>query len=243
MMMNNPIEPLRVKSLKDACVARLEELILSGELPVGQRMPAERDLAARLGVSRPVLHEALVDLSGKGLVTIQPRRGVVVNDYRQSGSFAMLTSLLNYANGELNPEMQRSLLAVRILLERETARLAAEHASQSQIEELRGILADEKAASKADATRLTELDYAFHLKIAVASGNLVYPLVLNSFKNIYTHFTAAFFQKEASTAVIDEVIAFHQQLLDTIAAHKTEQAAAMMEAMLVRGEKQLLESK
>jgi fatty acid metabolism transcriptional regulator FadR len=241
-MMNNPIEPLRVKSLKDACVARLEELILSGDLPVGERLPAERDLAACLGVSRPVLHEALVDLAAKGLVTIHPRRGVVVNDYRQSGSFAILSSLLNYANGALNPEMQRSLLAVRILLERETARLAAEHASSAQVEELKGILSEERAAPRGEPARLTALDYAFHLKIALASGNLAYPLILNSFKNIYTHFTTAFFQVKAGTAAVEEVIAFHEKLIGLIEARKPDQAAALMEEMLERGEKQLLES-
>lgn len=91
--MSLSIEPLQVNSLTGACITRLEELVLSGELRAGERLPAERDLAARLGVSRPVLHEALLDLSAKGLVTILPRRGVVVNDYRKSGSTAILSSL------------------------------------------------------------------------------------------------------------------------------------------------------
>lgn len=241
-MMNSPIEPLRVTSLKDACVARLEELILSGELPVGERLPAERDLALKLGVSRPVLHEALVDLASKGLVSILPRRGVVVNDFRQSGSFAILSSLMSYNNGVLAPSFEQSLLGIRILIERETARLAALNASNEQINELRGIIAEETAAKKSDAARLTELDYNFHLKVALGSGNLVYPLILNSFKNIYTHFTAAFFQKKAKTGVVVEVIRFHKVLIDTIAEHNPEKAAALMEEMLVRGEKQLLES-
>jgi fatty acid metabolism transcriptional regulator FadR len=240
--MNTPIEPLRVKSLKDACVARLEELILSGELAIGERLPAERDLAARLGVSRPVLHDALVDLAGKGLVSIQPRRGVTINDYRQSGSFAMLTSLLAYNNGALAPQMTKSLLAVRILIERETARLTAASASQEVIEGLRSILAEEKAANPTDAARLTELDYEFHLKVALGSGNMIYPLILNSFKSLYLHFTAAFFQKKANTAVLAEVKEYHERLIYLIAAGKAEQAAALMEEMLVRGEKQLLES-
>lgn len=240
--MNTPIEPLRVKSLKDACVERLEELILSGELPIGERLPAERDLAARLGVSRPVLHEALVDLAGKGLVSIQPRRGVTVNDYRHSGSFAMLTSLLAYNNGALAPEMTQSLLAVRILVERETARLAAVNPAPDVIKDLRSILAEEKAADKADAALLTRLDFSFHLKVALGSGNLVYPMLLNSFKSIYLHFTTEFFRTRANTAAVDEVIAFHVQLIEAIANHQPENAASLMEAMLVRGEKQLFES-
>jgi DNA-binding FadR family transcriptional regulator len=239
--MNPSIEPLRVSSLKDACVARLEELILSGELQAGERLPAERDFALKLGVSRPVLHEALVDLASKGLVTIQPRRGVVVNDFRQSGSFAILSSLLNYANGDLDPAFQHSLLAVRILIERETARLAATNASVEQLIELRQILAEEKAAPPGDPALLTELDYNLHLKISMASGNLVYPLILNSFRKVYTHFTAAFFQMCASPAVLAEVQGYHATLIEALEGHDAEQSAATMEEMLVRGEKQLLE--
>ena len=76
------LDPLRVQSLKEACILRLESMILSGELKIGARLPSERDLAARLEISRPVLHEALVDLALKGLVRIVPRHGVFINDYR-----------------------------------------------------------------------------------------------------------------------------------------------------------------
>ncbi len=74
--------------------------------------------------------------------------------------------------------------------------------------ELRSILAEEKAAPPGDPALLTELDYSLHLKVSMASGNLIYPLILNSFKNVYTHFTAAFFQHCANTAVLDEVQRF-----------------------------------
>ncbi|HOI11649.1 MAG TPA: winged helix-turn-helix domain-containing protein, partial [Myxococcota bacterium] len=56
------LEPLRAVRLKDAFLERFERLILSGELAPGDRLPPERDLAVRLGVSRPVVHEALLEL-------------------------------------------------------------------------------------------------------------------------------------------------------------------------------------
>ncbi|MBP9041799.1 MAG: FadR family transcriptional regulator [Anaerolineaceae bacterium] len=236
-----PVEPLQVSSLKQACIERLEGMILSGGLKPGEKLPSERDFAASLGVSRPVLHEALVDLEAKGLVSILPRRGVVINDFRQSGSLAVLSSLLNYNNGALAPEFQHSLLAMRILIERETARLAAVSATPEQIEKLHQILQDEIETHRADATRLTELDFAFHSQLALASGNLVYPLILNSFKNIYIHFTATFFRQIADTAIIDEVIQYHQRLIVALANRQPDEAAAVMEEMLVRGEQQLLE--
>jgi DNA-binding FadR family transcriptional regulator len=138
--MQPTIEPLAVQSLKDACIARLEQLILSGELKIGERLPSERDFAARLGVSRPVLHEALVDLDAKGLVKIAPRRGVFVNDFRRSGSMAILSSLLAYPNGHFDPAFIQSLYDWRLLIECETARLAALNCTPDQLTELHTIL-------------------------------------------------------------------------------------------------------
>jgi DNA-binding FadR family transcriptional regulator len=88
------------------------------------------------------------------------------------------------------------------------------------------VLQDEIATSRSDATRLTELDFTFHIQLATASANLVYPLILNSFRNIYIHFTAAFFRQRADTAVIDEVIQYHQRLIDAIANRQPGEAAA-----------------
>jgi GntR family transcriptional repressor for pyruvate dehydrogenase complex len=237
--MTPPIKTIKVKSLKEACVARMEELILSGELQAGERLPAERDLALKLGVSRPVLHEALVDLSSKGLVSIIPRRGVLINDFRREGSFAILSSLLNYNNGQLDPKFTQSLLAMRILVETETARLAAHNASEEQITELRSILAMENAISRDDVARLTELDFDFHLQISVASENVAYPLILNSFKNVYTHFTSSFFHLFAGTSVIEEVLKFQQYLVDAIASRKPKRASEIMVSMLMHGESYL----
>jgi GntR family transcriptional regulator, transcriptional repressor for pyruvate dehydrogenase complex len=237
--MTLPIEPLHVNSLKSACVARLEELILSGELKAGERLPAERDLAARLGVSRPVLHEALVDLAAKGLVTINPRRGVVINDFRKSGSMAILSSLLSYHNGEIDPQLVMSLLSMRILVETETARLAAEHASAEQLAELRQIVQSEITTDKGSLSALVELDFDFHLLVSIASENMAYPLILNSFKMVYTHFTTAFYQKTAGSAVVDEVHAYHQRLLAALESRDPQKCVEIMKSMLEHGEKLL----
>jgi len=237
--MTLPIEPLQVNSLKSACVARLEELILSGELKVGERLPAERDLAVRLGVSRPVLHEALVDLSAKGLVTINPRRGVVINDFRKSGSMAILSSLLSYHNGELDPQFVSSLLSMRILVETETARLAATRASAEQLAELREVVEREAAADRSSLVELVELDFDFHLLISIASENLAYPLILNSFKTVYTHFTTAFYQKTAGSAVVDDVHAYHHRLLEALESRDSQKCVEIMKSMLEHGEKLL----
>ncbi len=234
-----PIELLNVRSLKEACTLRLEELILSGELQAGARLPAERDLAVRLGVSRPVLHEALVDLAGKGLVSILPRRGVRINDFRKSGSTAILSSLLEYHQGALDPAFVQSLFAMRMLVETETARLAALHASPTQRQELEALLEREAKMERGDTAALTALDFEFHLLVSLASANLVYPLILNSFQKVYTAFTGLFFAKWGATPVVDEVFAFHRQLVEAICAGRSQEAALIMTKLLSHGEQRL----
>lgn len=234
--MNPALEPLKVLSLKEACIHRLEELILSGELQIGQRLPSERDLAARLQVSRPVLHQALVDLDAKGLVSILPRRGVVVNDFRRNGSLALLSSLLAFHNGQLDPGIAQSLLDMRLVVETETARLAARHCTSEQLAELQAIYQAERQADDCDAAALTELDFNFHLLIAIASGNLVYPMLLNSFKKVYTSLTGRFFRQVCQTPVLSGVWTFHRRLLQALADHQPSQAARVMEEMLRHGE-------
>ncbi|MBW2258334.1 MAG: FadR family transcriptional regulator, partial [Deltaproteobacteria bacterium] len=99
--MDQVLEPLRATRLTDLFIERFEELILSGRLSIGQKLPSERELARQLAVSRPVVHDGLVELSARGLVTIQPRVGTVVNDYRREGSLALLTSLMRHADAAL----------------------------------------------------------------------------------------------------------------------------------------------
>ncbi|MDD5712041.1 MAG: GntR family transcriptional regulator, partial [Smithellaceae bacterium] len=119
------LTPLKTESLKEVFISRFEGLILSGKFSIGQKLPSERELALQLGVSRPVVHEGLVDLASKGLVTLKPRAGAVVSDYRREGSITLLNSLLNYHQGRLSPEILKGMVDMRRLLETETARLAA----------------------------------------------------------------------------------------------------------------------
>ena len=229
------IEPLKIQSLKDACVSRLEQLILSGELKIGEQLPSERDFALGIGVSRPVLHAALVDLDSKGLVKIIPRRGVFVSDFRRSGSTAILGSLITYHAGNLDPAFTRSLIDMRLLVETETARLAALNRTEQQLVEFRSLLVQEAEAACGDPQALTDLDFSFHLSIAIASGNLVYPLIINSFQGVYTHLTGMFFSRYCGTGVAESVRQFHMQIVTAFERRETKVAVTTMMAMLNHG--------
>ncbi len=241
--MNNALtalEPIKAPSLKEACVSRLEALILSGELKIGERLPPERELAKRLGVSRPILHEALVEMATKGLVAIIPRKGILINDYRRTGSTAFLSTLLNYQDGKMSADFQRSMMETRILLETETARLAAIMRTGTELLELKKIVLEEHQLGQDGVARRTELDFDFHLQIALMSRNMVYPLIINSLKSFYTGLTGQFFSHFAGSPILGEVLDFHEQLILAVEVKEENEASEIMRRMLVHGQDHLM---
>ena len=234
--MQELLAPIRSPSLKDVFIERFENLILSGHLKIGQKLPSERELALRLGVSRPVVHSGLVDLEAKGLIALTPRVGAVVSDYRQEGSLALLNSLVAYQQGRLEPDLQQSLLDVRRLFEVETARLAASNRDAGHLAALEAVIAEEGRLPRHDVARLAALDFQFHHLLAMASGNRIYPLLLNSFKQVYLNLAAQFFE---DPAVVETVHAFHGEMCQAVAGRQPEAAVAVMARMLDHGAEHL----
>lgn len=234
--MKDILEPLKSESLKDVFINRFEQLILSGKLAIDQKLPSERELALQLGVSRPVVHEGLLDLAYKGLVSMTPRVGTVVNDFRKEGSLALLNSLINYQSGAIDPQLLQNTLAIRKLIEVETTRLAAGHRTDENLMNLAMLLEEEQEADPEDAARLAELDFAFHHQIAMATDNLIYPLLLNTFKQFNITLSTRFF---ADPAVIPPVLEAHQGLWEAIARRDEAKAMEVMRRLLDHGERHL----
>jgi GntR family transcriptional repressor for pyruvate dehydrogenase complex len=188
-----------------------------------------------------VVHQAIVDLAAKGLVEVVPRKGVFVNDFRATGSCALLTTLLSYREGELDEPFLHSLVDMRLLMETETARLAALYRTEEQVQQFQHILARETRTDRNDARGLADLDFDFHQLVAQASDNLMYLLIINSFEPVYTNITRRFFGKFPSDGVLDQVFAYHRRLVAAIAAGDGDAATAIMAEMLHHGAANLLQ--
>lgn len=235
-MLESLIEPLRTDSLKEVFVLRFEELILSGKIRIGQKLPSERELALQLNVSRPVVHEGLVELASRGLVSLKPRIGATVNDYRREGSITLLSSLIQYRKGGLEPELMESLLELRKLLETAFASLAAENRTDEQVLEFKTLLEKEASADRRNIQKITDYDFDFHLLIAMSSGNTVYPLLMNSFRPVYTNLSGQFFKDPGVTAAVH---GYHREMVRAIEARNKKRAGSVMKKMLRHGEKHL----
>jgi DNA-binding FadR family transcriptional regulator len=228
--------PQRPRGRKEDFIARFEELILSGRFAPGQRLPPERELAESLSASRPVVHAALDELASRGLVRIESRRGVFVADWKREGSVEMLLSLLSYSGGEISPSLFDSMLELRILFETETARLAAKRRGPAQLDEIERVVARERLLREPSPHEVTVLDYDFHLAVAIASGNEMYPLLMNSMKRIYERILDRFY---SDPAVVPEVFRLHRELAAAIADGREMEAAGLMRSILEYGEKNL----
>jgi DNA-binding FadR family transcriptional regulator len=235
------IDPIQSISLKDACISKIEGLILSGEFAPGERLPSERDLALSLEVSRPVLHQAIVALDAKGLVRIEPRHGVFVCDFKRDGSIALLMTLMQHEDGVYQPQLLTSLIQARLHIETETARLAALNRTEADLIEYQSLLKERKSLTSSNIPALVKYDFNIHQLIASASGNLMYALILNSLKQVHTNLAGAFYRAFADGEVANELIAYHRDLYQAIAAQDAERASQIMAIMLKHGETHLFE--
>ena len=163
---------VRQHRLSDNIVEQLETMILEGTLQSGQRLPAERALAERFGVSRPSVREAVQKLVARGLLMSRQGGGNYVSDALGSSFSDPLLSLL-----EGRPEVHRDLLEFRHTLETDCAYYAARRATDLDRQQLQNAYDALQAcyAREGKATRAEEgaADARFHLAIAEASHNLV----------------------------------------------------------------------
>jgi GntR family transcriptional regulator, transcriptional repressor for pyruvate dehydrogenase complex len=139
--------------------------LLSGGLKAGDRLLAERELAATLNVSRPVLREALRSLAMLGLLDIQHGRGAFVRSADASVLGQALTLCL-----APEPNILDDVLQARIAIECQAIRLACERASERDLQSIAATL-DTLVGSLDDPRRGGAADYAFHLAIVRASGS------------------------------------------------------------------------
>ena len=105
---------LSAPSLKELFINQLETMILSGKIPIGEKLPPERELSESMQVSRAVVNAGITELARKGFLIIKPRVGTFVADYRRNGTLETLISIMNYNGGILRDAEIRSILELRI---------------------------------------------------------------------------------------------------------------------------------
>jgi GntR family negative regulator for fad regulon and positive regulator of fabA len=196
--------PLRPSELTEN---RLIEAILNGHFPIDSHLPPERDLATQLGITRPTLREALQRLARDGWIEIQHGKPTRVRNYWEEGNLGVLSSLARNHH-PLPEDFIPNLLSIRTLLAPTYARLATEQAPKEVINLLK-TLADIPDTSEAFA----EADWSLHSQLTILSGNPVFTLILNGFKDLYARMAKLYFSHSQARA---RSKTFYQDLLDAV---------------------------
>ncbi|PRB71328.1 FadR/GntR family transcriptional regulator [Arthrobacter sp. MYb213] len=205
--------PLR-PPLADEVVAKLQDAVAHGRWKVGDRIPAEPELIAEMGVSRGTLREAIKALARTGVFEV--RRG--------DGTYVRATSEISgTAQRVYREHADQDVLQVRFALDTQSARLAAKAADAQVVQRLRILLGQRAEAWKAqDFQAWAQADWQFHLEVASASG---VPLM----HEIYESFGDVFHGTKMVQRLADGfdgcLHAGHEALVDAIEAGDPEAAA------------------
>lgn len=227
-----PIQTVEPQRLYRQIAEQLRQLMASGEFAVGSRLPAERDLAVQLGVSRPSVREALIALEVEGMIEVRTGSGIYVQ------KIAKAKSAKPPANADSSADWgPLEVMSARILVESEVAALAAQNAQKKNIQAIRaGLQQMKREASRDEVPR--QGDEIFHDAIAQACGNSVLLDTVQRFwmarKGPLFERLGDYFEHPASwQAAINE----HQVVLEAIEAHDATAARKAMQKHLKQAHK------
>jgi DNA-binding FadR family transcriptional regulator len=238
-----PIQSIEPQRLYRQIADQLRQLIARGEFAVGARLPAERDLAKQLGVSRPSVREALIALEVENWVEVRTGSGIYVLDRSNINAINKIAAkevntpatVINEGEVALFPERKAEwgpleLIRARRVVEGETAAIAALQAKRKDIDAMGKAL---RMMQTEAATGVLPLDgdRAFHTTIVEASGNAVLVETVQNFWDsrrgpIFERLVGYFETLQSWQAAIAE----HSAILEAIQNHDAAAARTAMHA-------------
>ena len=224
-----PFEPVQPEKISHSVVRQIEHLILRGILKPGERLPSERELADRLGVSRPSLREALTELQASGLLTTRAGSGVFVADVLGS---AFSDTLVRLFAG--HDEAVFDYIAFRRDMEGLAAERAATRGTDTDLKVIDAIFKKMEAAhAKRDPSEEAGFDADFHLSIIEASHNVIMLHMMRSMyqllrEGVFYNRQIMFKQRMRRDTLLDQ----HRRINDALQARDADGARKAVEAHL-----------
>ncbi|HEX9859306.1 MAG TPA: FCD domain-containing protein [Paracoccaceae bacterium] len=233
-----PFQKVQTEKLSQTVVRQIELLILRGILRPGERLPSERELAERMGVSRPSLRDAVADLETRGLLVSRPGAGIYVAEVLGSAFAPALVQLF-----ATHDEAVFDYLDFRRDLEGLAAERAARLGSDTDLMVVETILRKMEAAhSKRDPADEAALDAEFHMAIIEASHNVVMLHMMRSIFDLLRE--GVFYNRQVmfrNRMTRDMLLDQHRAINDALQARDPAGARAAIEAHLSYVEQALSE--
>ncbi len=232
-MIESPeLTPIMRTSVADEIVKRLVDLILSGRLKPGDRLPSERELMARFRVGKSSLREAVKALRAVGVIEVAVGDGMYVG----RGDTSLLAAPLPWGL-LLSEQSAQEVIEARTTVEAKLAALAAERATDEQLAAI-GEQLEQLHASLHDPEAYYRHDLAFHLAVGQAARNRVLYHVLESLHQLMRAWIE---RVNASLADRLESTTHHEAIYTAICARDPEAARQTVEIVMARGGARLLQ--
>lgn len=223
--MNNKFScEIKKTKMYEEIADKLEEMILSDEISVDEKLPSEQALATSFGVSRPVVRESLMLLNARGLITQKNGEGAYVSRPTPDSFAQTMNRIAQMSNIDIN-----SLFEVRMVLEVLSAQKAAIYAT---LEDLRGLeaLLDEMRQVREDHARFAQLDTEFHSMIAHIGGNEILYLFINSL----VHQIKVMIQNNLTLEGANEdALRYHERIIEAIRSGLPEKSGDIMRKHII----------
>ena len=216
-------EEISIEKPSELIIRQIRDLISSGELKPGDKLPSERKLTEKLGVSRAHVRDAIKRLEFYGIVKVVPQSGTVVSSLRIPAIEGMIGNILQLDNYSFH-----SLVETRVMIEMQAARLAAERRTEEDIAEL-----ERAHAIYVDKAKMgglaSDQDIMLHLKIAEAGKN---PLLRSMMLLITPEILICYHKYKVCANITEAALLEHRLLVQYIKDRNTNGAVTIMQQHL-----------
>lgn len=228
------IKPIKRESLSDHVFRQLKEMIIRKELVPGEKLPSEQELAEHFDVGRHTVREALKKMAVMGLVESRVGQGSYITEVKPRDVLGFMANQLVMSEGD-----RKNLMELRTLLELKSVSLAAERATERDLEEIKFYLKQMHKVTD-DGRAFVDEDIKFHFAIANATKNEYFGVVLNSIRDMLL-----MVQEEAviSEGAMERALKYHQRIYEAIRKKDSQSSQAWMKEHMEDTEKAILANK
>lgn len=214
------LSEIKIEKLSDKIISQIKDLISSGQLKPGERLPSERKLSETFGVGRMHVRDAIQKLEFYGIVKTLPQSGTVVEGMGVVALEGILTDILELSDADFH-----SMTETRIIIEANAVQLAAQRGTDEDFSKIHAALLAFEAKVNNGEQGIEE-DLMFHLKIAEATHNsvlnsmqlLILPDVIRLNKNL----------KICSDGRFKEALEEHKIIFDHMKNRRAQEASDAM---------------
>jgi len=231
---NKKFRPVGRQNLSGMIAERMEEMILSQDFKVGERLPSENSMAEQFGVSRNILREAISILAGRGLVTPRTGAGIYVSEPKKTDYQGMMDRYIRLGDVSLD-----QVYEMRLALEPAACGQAALRRTEQELKALNKIHAGMEKVND-NEKQWGELELKFHCLIAEMSGNSLFSASIHSLAGLlFSLFTTGYHTPDAPA----QGLRGHSEIVKAICDQDSSKAEDVMKKHLEDSRRHVLLSK